>query len=109
VAIDKGTIVLCLMRDTRPDNVHFENAGQFDPGRWLQDSVNRKAAMPFGAGPRSCPGRYLALLEIKVAMAMLLSRFDIVSITTAHGGEPKEQVAFAMSPETLHVRLQLRK
>jgi cytochrome P450 len=108
VAIDKGTIVLCLMRDTSPDNSHFEHAAQFDPGRWLQDSVNRKAAMPFGAGPRICPGRYLALLEIKVAMAMVLARFDIASITTAHGGEPDERVAFAMSPETLTMRLRLR-
>jgi cytochrome P450 len=108
VAIDKGTIVVCLMRDTSPDNPHFENAAQFDPGRWLQDSVNRKAAMPFGAGPRICPGRYLALLEIKVAMAMLLARFDIASLATVHGGEPDERVAFAMSPETLHMRLRLR-
>jgi cytochrome P450 len=109
VAIGKGTIVLCLMRDTRPDNTRFENAAQFDPARWLRDPVNRKASMPFGAGPRICPGRYLALLEIKVAMAMLLARFDITSVATAHGGEPDERVAFAMSPETLHMRLQLRR
>jgi cytochrome P450 len=108
VAIDKGTIVLCLMRDTSPENPHFENAPRFDPGRWLQESVNRKAVMPFGAGPRICPGRYLALLEIKMAMTMLLARFDIASIATAHGGEPDERVAFAMSPETLHMRLRLR-
>ena len=109
VAIDKGTIVLCVMRDTSPDNVDFENAGQFDPARWLQDCVNRKAAMPFGAGPRICPGRYLALLEIKAAMAMLLSHFDIASIGTAHGGEPREQVSLAMSPEVLHMHLRRRK
>jgi cytochrome P450 len=96
------------MRDTGPGNPHFANAAQFDPERWLQDTVNRKAAMPFGAGPRICPGRYLALLEIKVAMAMLLARFDIASIATTHGGEPEERVAFAMSPETLHMRLRLR-
>lgn len=108
VAIGKGTIVLCLMRDTSPDTARFENAAQFDPERWLRDTVNRKASMPFGAGPRICPGRYLALLEIKVAMVMLLARFDITSVATAHGGEPDERVAFAMSPETLHMRLQLR-
>jgi cytochrome P450 len=107
VAVGKGTIVLCLMRDTSPDNPRFENAAQFDPERWLQDSVNRKASMPFGAGPRICPGRYLALLEIKVAMAMLLARFDIASVATAHGGEPDERVAFAMSPEALQMRLRL--
>jgi cytochrome P450 len=108
VAIDKGTIVLCLMRDTSPASSRFDHPARFDPGRWLQESVDRKAAMPFGSGPRICPGRYLALLEIKVAMTMLLARFDIASIVTAHGGEPDERAAFAMSPETLHMRLRLR-
>jgi cytochrome P450 len=74
VAIAKGTTVVCLMRDTSPDNPYFDNAATFDPSRWLEDAVNRKAAMSFGAGPRICPGRYLALLEIKVAMVMLLTR-----------------------------------
>jgi len=44
------------------------------------------ARRPRPVRPRICPGRYLALLEIKVAMAMLLARFDIASVATAHGG-----------------------
>ncbi|WP_290661866.1 hypothetical protein [Aquabacterium sp.] len=36
------------------------------------------------------PGHYLALLEMKMAMAMLLSRFDIVSVDTPDGQEAQE-------------------
>ena len=61
--------------------------------------------MPFGAGVRTCPGRYLALLEIKLASAMLLSSFDIDSIDTVDGEEPEELMGFTMSPVGLRMRL----
>ena len=64
--------------------------------------------MPFGSGPRMCPGRYLALLEMKMAMAMLLSRFDIVSVDTPDGKEAQELMAFTMCPVGLHLRLRER-
>ncbi len=63
--------------------------------------------MPFGSGPRTCPGRYLALLEIKVAVAMLLGRYAIASVDTANGQEPQELMAFVMSPVGLRMRLNL--
>ena len=43
-------------------------------GRRRATGSAKRVAMPFGAGPRICPGRYLALLEIKMVMAMLLGR-----------------------------------
>ena len=61
--------------------------------------------MPFGAGPRLCPGRYLALLEMKMVMAMLLGRFEIESVTAPDGGEAQEHLAFTMSPVGLKLRL----
>ena len=62
--------------------------------------------MPFGAGPRMCPGRYLALLEMKMAMAMLLGGFDDRSrrhAPTAH--RRASYFAFAMGPVGLEMRL----
>ena len=61
--------------------------------------------MPFGAGPRLCPGRYLAILEMKMVMAMLLSSFEIESVTTPDGGEAQEHLAFTMSPVGLRLKL----
>lgn len=108
VQIGEGTIVWCVMRAGSLDDAWFTNAAQFDPQRWLDDAVDKKASMPFGAGARTCPGRYLALLEIKVALAMLLARFDILSVTTRHGGAPREKMGFVMEPEALQMRLQVR-
>ena len=64
--------------------------------------------MPFGAGPRVCPGRQLAMLEIKMALATLLGRFEIESVSTADGGEPDELMSFTMAPSPLTMRLRAR-
>ena len=86
----------------------------FRPERWLSDAdpplstAAKRAAMPFGSGPRMCPGRYLALLEMKVAMAMLLSSFDITAVDTPDGGPARERMAFTMNPVGLSMRLTAR-
>ena len=64
--------------------------------------------MPFGAGPRMCPGRYLALLEMKMAMAVLLGRFDIAAVDAPNGHEPEERLSFTMMPVGLSMRLRSR-
>jgi len=72
-----------LMRAGPTDERRFPDAQAFDPARWLSGSSAssaKRVAMPFGAGPRLCPGRYLAMLEMKMVMAMLLGGFDIESV-----------------------------
>jgi cytochrome P450 len=64
--------------------------------------------MPFGAGPRICPGRYLALTEIKTALAVLLGGFELIDVGTADGREPAERLQFAMAPVGLTMRLRER-
>lgn len=55
-----------------------------------------------------CPGRYLALLEIKIAMATLLSGFRVLSLDTSDGNEAQELIGFVMSPVGLTMRLEKR-
>ena len=103
-----GSLVMCLMRAGATDERRFPQAQTFDPERWLAGvsaSSAKRVAMPFGAGPRLCPGRYLALLEMKMVMAMLLANFEIESVATPDGGDAQEHLAFTMSPVGLKLRL----
>jgi cytochrome P450 len=108
VHVPKGNLVWCVMRHDSMDEKNFANAQVFAPERWLAQTVDKQISTPFGAGPRTCPGRYLALLEIKVAMAMLLSRYALDSVDTADGQEPQELMSFVMSPVGLRMRLSLK-
>jgi cytochrome P450 len=64
--------------------------------------------MPFGAGPRVCPGRYLAMLEMKMVVVTLLRNFDIVAVDSPAGNEAAEAMAFTMAPVGLRMRLRER-
>ena len=111
VAVPEGSIVWGVLRHDSMQARHFSNPQAFDPQRWLADAPQplepaaKRAAMPFGSGPRMCPGRYLALLEMKLAMAMLLASFDIEDVRTADGQPVRERMAFTMNPVGLHMRL----
>jgi cytochrome P450 len=115
VRVPKGTVVFNLMRRDSVSDAFVADAAQFQPGRWLAQAAARETAMaakrismPFGAGPRICPGRYLALLEMKMAIAALLNHFEILGVDTADGGEPRERLSFTMMPVGLRLRLRGR-
>ncbi len=116
IRVPEGTLVWCALRHDSLEERHFADPLKFDPQRWLGEpghpsqaaSSAKRISMPFGAGPRVCPGRYLALLEIKMAIAMLLAHFDIESVNTPDGGEPREFLAFTMAPVGLKMRLRER-
>lgn len=109
VRVPKGAIILTLMRRDSVSEKHLPDASGFVPERWMNGTAvagqPKRISMPFGAGPRICPGRYLALLEIKMAMAMLLNRFDIQSVQTPDGRPAAEALSFTMAPVGLHMRL----
>jgi cytochrome P450 len=64
--------------------------------------------MPFGAGPRLCPGRYLAVLEMKMVIGMLFGSFEIDEVSTPDGSEAAEHLAFTMAPVGLRLKLRPR-
>ncbi|TFZ07633.1 cytochrome P450 [Ramlibacter humi] len=115
VAVRKGQFVICLMRPGGLDAATFAQPEAYDPMRWLGEGASAHAmasakrhTMPFGAGPRMCPGRYLALAEIKLAAAMLLANFELVDVSPPGGGEPRETVSIVMSPVGLRMKLRAR-
>jgi cytochrome P450 len=115
VLVPKDTAVIGLLRRDSVDERHLPRAAAFEPARWLTDhgpststTSPKRLSMPFGAGPRMCPGRYLALLEMKMAMATLLGRFDIASVDTPDGQPARERLSFTMAPVGLRMRLRER-
>lgn len=118
VTIPKGTFVICLMRPAGMEPSRFRDPQAFRPSRWLEQGHESAAAgrmfgakrvvMPFGAGPRICPGRYLALAEIKMVTAMLLANFSLDAVYS-DGGEPPERLNLTMAPVGLKMRLRRRR
>jgi len=109
VQVPRGTIVINLLRRDSVREDLVPQASRFEPERWLQsDNPAKRSSTPFGAGPRICPGRYLAMLEMKIAMTVLLGHFDIEFVGTADGQPPKERLSFAMMPVGLLMRLRTR-
>jgi len=113
VAVPAGTVVISLMRHDSVDNMHVPEAQAFRPERWLgEDGLSagsaKRISMPFGAGPRICPGPHLALQEMKMVLLTLHNHFDIQSVGTADGSEPAERLMFAMAPVGLRMRLTQR-
>jgi cytochrome P450 len=113
IALPAGSLVICLMRPAAVDSNRFPDPCAFRPERWLAGTpesafASKRVAMPFGAGPRICPGRYLALAEMKMVIATLFGTFDIASVSTPDGAEPRERLTLTMSPVGLRMRLRDR-
>lgn len=48
---------------------------RFRPGRWFSIKPTAYEYLPFGGGQRRCPGYWLAMANLKFALAALLARF----------------------------------
>jgi cytochrome P450 len=107
VVAPSGMVVFGLLRRDSVSEAFVPRAAAFEPERWLVDVAPgqvaasvRRTSMPFGAGPRIFLFRYLALLEMKLAMAVLLGLecFELASVDTPDGAETREHLSFTMTP-----------
>jgi len=111
VAVPKGTWIALHTRPPALDAQHFGDPLAFRPERWLDASAtggahDPSAHIPFGSGPRICPGRTLALLEMKLVLAMLFGDFEVERVGNA--ADVSEIFAFTMAPVGVKVRLRRR-
>jgi cytochrome P450 len=56
---------------------HWDEPQAFRPERWERIEPSLYTYLPFGAGPRMCIGTTFALMEIKLALAMIVQRFRL--------------------------------
>jgi cytochrome P450/nitrite reductase/ring-hydroxylating ferredoxin subunit len=109
IEIPRGMIVAILFRPGALADDHFVDARSFQPERWLEprDGAHDPSAhMPFGSGPRMCPGRSLALIEMNTLLAMLFKNFEVER--QGRSQEVEEAFGFVMAPMGLKVRLRPR-
>jgi cytochrome P450 len=77
-AIRRGRQVILLPYLMHHDPRWFPAPETFDPDRFLPEERARRhplAYLPFGAGPRACIGKGLAMMEGTLILASLLRRF----------------------------------
>ncbi|MGV9980730.1 cytochrome P450 [Micromonospora wenchangensis] len=61
----------------------WDNPDAFDPARFAGDAARRLprlSYLPFGGGPRMCVGNLMALLELKVIVALVSQRFQLQTV-----------------------------
>ncbi|XP_068777409.1 25-hydroxyvitamin D-1 alpha hydroxylase, mitochondrial [Struthio camelus] len=95
----KTLITLCHYATSRDARL-FPAPDAFRPERWLsrQPGHHPFASLPFGVGKRSCVGRRVAELEIHLALAQILQRFEV---KPEPGGRPvRPMTRTLLVPET---------
>ncbi len=107
-----------LLRKDRPVNVFgpglhrsakaWDDPEEFDIDRWLpaaEAARHRHAYKPFGNGERACIGRQFAMVEAKIALAMLLRAF---SISDPHSYKLRIKETLSIKPDDFWMRIRLR-
>lgn len=87
VAVPRDALVIISPWLVHHDADLWSGPADFRPQRFLPEGgapdQARSAYLPFGAGPRMCIGREMALLETVLALAGLARRFDITPVDAA--------------------------
>jgi cytochrome P450 len=102
--IPSGTDLLLATRHAM--NREYKNHLEYEPERWKPEDLKKALTMmpvPFGGGPRMCPGRNIAMSELRSVALMLLRNFHIVPV--GESKDVEEILAFAMCSNNLSVRL----
>jgi len=87
VPIAKGTLLDMSWINFLHSPEYFENPLEFIPERWEKEETKKHqqlVSMIFSSGPRSCIGKNLALIEIKVMMIKLMQRYENIIETDQH-------------------------
>lgn len=76
-SLEPGTILLGCMFLTHQREDLYPEPKQFKPERFLERQFSPYEFMPFGGGVRRCLGEALAIFELKLVLATILSRYQL--------------------------------
>jgi cytochrome P450 len=110
VEVPTGTRLVVLLRPAAGSASGQDPAPRFtpelDPDDTAHQAPGQAATLPFGFGKRMCPGRHLAISELRSLVLMLARNFDLEPVPGPH--PVRERFSFTMVPEHLRIRLRRR-
>ncbi|KAB2619636.1 cytochrome P450 734A1-like [Pyrus ussuriensis x Pyrus communis] len=79
-------LYLTLIAIHHDTEIWGEDAHEFNPSRFLESRRHSASFIPFGLGPRICAGQTSAVVEAKLALALIIQRYSFrMSPTYVHG------------------------
>ncbi|KAJ3487383.1 hypothetical protein NLG97_g6423 [Lecanicillium saksenae] len=100
--IKGGTTVGCQAYTMHRDTEIFPDPDSFIPERWENPTKAMKdALMAFGRGTRICPGAQLAMIEMRLAVALFWRKFPTATVSTKEGmseADMKPKIYLLTSP-----------
>eukprot|EP00590_Aulacoseira_subarctica_P006781 CAMPEP_0172414158 /NCGR_PEP_ID=MMETSP1064-20121228/853_1 /TAXON_ID=202472 /ORGANISM="Aulacoseira subarctica , Strain CCAP 1002/5" /LENGTH=418 /DNA_ID=CAMNT_0013150693 /DNA_START=929 /DNA_END=2185 /DNA_ORIENTATION=+ len=107
--IPPGTSVFISIQGVHHDPEIWKNPKVFDPVSRFVDPAPIPAPytfLPFLEGPRNCLGQYLALLESKIVLSLLVYTYNFDFVGCWDGIDPKHRYVVPVIPKNgCHVRV----
>ncbi|CAB0035358.1 unnamed protein product [Trichogramma brassicae] len=80
LTIERGTPVIIPMSALHMDPDYYPDPDRFDPERFSSQNLRKIPAfayLPFGQGPRNCIGMRIGLMQSKVGLMQILSKYEV--------------------------------
>lgn len=100
IEVPANTTVFCALATLGMDPTEYANPTVFNPDRWLENP-SLKTPLPFGAGPRSCVGERMALVEAKLILAMFIRAYTFDLVTPVSDVGSFQAITMHPDPELL--------
>ncbi|WP_019498127.1 cytochrome P450 [Pseudanabaena sp. PCC 6802] len=88
--LEPGTVTMGCMYLTHQREDLYPNHTQFRPERFLERQYSPYEFIPFGSGTRRCIGEALAMFEMKLVLATVLSRYQL-KLLDSHPEVPRRR------------------
>ncbi|XP_019177664.1 PREDICTED: beta-amyrin 28-oxidase-like [Ipomoea nil] len=94
--IPKGWKIFWSVFATNKNSKYYSDPEKFDPSRFEGSGPPPFSFVPFGGGPRMCPGREYGRLELLVFIHNLVTKFKLEKLV------PDEKIIYHASPVPTH-------
>lgn len=81
--LQRGAVVIFSQFITHHLPELYPQPERFLPDRWETINPSPYAYLPFGAGPRMCIGAALGMMQLKISLPMILSRYKLSVVPDA--------------------------